>query len=445
MLKFAEYLTEKNLGVEPNRGTLKAGGAGGEEHYAKYYSPEMRVKNNHQYTLANNHPASGLKAGDNVTLDDVQKIDGRYHGIFGNHKIRMDDLYKPLGGRVGKGQQKLEERQIDEIQNSIQDRVKANGGKPIRIRTGDGNIHEVAGIKKVEGFPKADAYLHDKNGDPVHWMSLKGPTFQQFAGTKGMLEHETMRDALSSLRRVRQNVHQDQPLPPSAAYHYDLNPDDPEHRKIIYQSMYGVDHGGAYGENNVNGIYSGETIGIKKSDHPDKDVFELDPEAVYNNKNDKTSDIADSKILVTHRKGLNQQGTGGRVMVVPKTFIPHSVSTDKALKPGYTHAGPRKRIKTISSMPAPIRAPSAVEVPTKKQHIVTTPLGKKVTTSIHPDDWHMTGADKAALIAKKTSNLKTPAPNLEQQRMTDDGGPAPKELYGNDGTHGGALFRGPTE
>lgn len=48
-------------------------------------------------------------------------------------------------------------------------------------------------------------------------------------------------------------------------------------------------------------------------------------------------------------------------------------------------------------------------------------------------------------IRKSTSKSTPVTPNLEQQRMTDDGGPAPRELYGNDGTHGGAVFRGPTE
>jgi hypothetical protein len=355
MINFKDFLIEKNLKIVPsmkNTQTLSSGGKKGEEHFQKYFSPEKREHYKGEYMLANHHPESGLMAGDKVKLDDVEKINGQYYGKFGDgQKVRMDDLYKPLGGRVGLNQQSLEDRQIAELHKSIQEQIQKNGGNPIRIRTSDGNIHEVAGIKKVKnGFPKADAYLHDKEGNPVHWMSLKGRTFQQFAGTKGLLDHQPVKEAINGLQQVRQTVHNGETLPPSAAYHVDLDPNNPEHRKIIHKAMYGVDHGKEYGRNNVNAIYGGETIGIKKSDHPDANVFEFDPEAVYTNRNDENSDSVDSKILVTHRKGLNQQETGGRIMITPKSFLPHSISADKALMPGYTHPGRRtgKKSKQIS-------------------------------------------------------------------------------------------------
>jgi hypothetical protein len=82
--------------------------------------------------------------------------------------------------------------------------------------------------------------------------------------------------------------------------------------------------------NNVHAVYSGNTIGLKENDGGE---FELNPNALYVNKNDANdSNLPSTKILVTNRSGLNQLGTGGRVMVTHSGNNKNSKHVDQILK-----------------------------------------------------------------------------------------------------------------
>lgn len=315
MLKFSDiFLEESKMGDTVGNDTA-------ERHMKQYYSPNVFERLDGRYILKKDHPTFG-KEGTEVKLDRVdtrtdEKGKLRYHGIVGKKTIPMSMFKKPPIGKAGRTDQlRLEDSQIKELHNSISSEIKNNNGKPIRMRL-NGKIVNVAGIKKVPGTPKADAYLHDENGNPVHYMSLKGDKFQQWGGHKNITEHPVMQQAVAKLKAVKDSLNPGEKyLPRSSAFHVSLDANNPEHRDLLMKSMYGHEHGGEYGINNVHAIYSGNTIGIKKAQHPDGDVFEFDPNALYRNTNDHRSDVADSKILVTNRAGMNQLGTGGRIMVI---------------------------------------------------------------------------------------------------------------------------------
>ena len=295
----------------------------GERHRKQYYSPEIFDQLDGRYILKKDHPDFGAE-GTEVKLSKIGvKTDAkgkiRYHGMVGRKSIPMSMFKKPPIGKAGRTDQlKLEDNQIKELHSSIKSEIKKNGGKPIRMRLHN-KIVTIAGIKKVPGTPKADAYLHDEHGTPVHYMSLKGDKFQQWGGHKNITEHPVMQKAIAKLKAIKDSINPGEKyLPKASAYHVSLDSNDPEHRDLLMKSMYGHEHGGEYGINNVHAIYSGNTIGIKKTKHKTGDVFEFDPNALYRNTNDHKSDTVDSKILVTNRAGMNQLGTGGRVMVIHK-------------------------------------------------------------------------------------------------------------------------------
>ena len=272
-------------------------------------------------------------SGKQVKLTSIQKLPDRngvvrYHGITEHgHAIPMSHFKKPAINRAGKNQQSLEQEQVAFLQKAIEEKMAANGHRPIRIRTPDGGIHEVTGIKQVQGgWPKADAFLHDKEGKPVHWMSLKGDKFQQWGGYKDLENSPLMQTYLDKLRDHKETIAPGEKyVPKGAAHHITLNPEDADDRDLLYKSMYGRDHGGEYGLHNVHAIYSGNTIGLKETE---PDIHELDPTALYVNRNDNTSDVSKAKILVTHRSGMNQQGSGGRVMITHMGNVGNSRDID---------------------------------------------------------------------------------------------------------------------
>lgn len=350
MLGFSQYLTEKFYdsleGTRPEET---------ERHRKQYYDDSHPEGSFHKfdgrYVLDRDRTDlhDSYSNGSQIKLTSIQKLPDskgsiRYHGITEHGKaIPMSHFKKPRIGRVGKNQQSLESEQVNFLHNAIQEQIRANGGKPIRIRTPNGDTHEVAGIKRVEGgWPKADAYLHDKDGNPVHWMSLKGDKFQQWGGYKDVDEHPIMKDAIDQFVKLKNRLSPEgKYLPRASAYHISLDKNDPEHRQFLFKSMYGKEHGGEYGAHNVHAIYSGNTIGLKQSE---PGLFELDPTALYVNRNDDTSDVSDAKILLTNRAGMNQRGTGGRIMISHTGNVANSKEIGKGLS---TTPVQKRKVKSV--------------------------------------------------------------------------------------------------
>lgn len=338
MFKFNEFIIEKiNDSLETSRPEET------ERHRKQYYSDatpdDIFHKLGGRYILDKDrtdlHP--DFKKGNEVKLSHIEQRHDqngilRYHGVTEDGKsIPMGHFKKPPIGRAGKNQQSLEHQQVEHIQNAIQSALRESGGKSIRLRTADGVTHNVAGIKLAPGDrPKADAYLHDEDGNAVHWMSLKGDTFQQWGGYKGLENHPALKPAIEKFQNLKDAINPgERYLPSRSAYHIDLDPNNPSHKDLLLKSMYGLNHGKEYGPNNVHAIYSGNTVNLKKSENPGEEgIFELHPNALYLNKNDVSSDVPPAKILVTNRAGLNQQGTGGRIMISHRGNVSSSKNID---------------------------------------------------------------------------------------------------------------------
>lgn len=375
MLSFASFLIEKiNDSLESSSPEET------ERHRKQYYADETPDDIFHRlggrYILDKDRTDLGneFSKGQEVKLSRIEKRHDkngvlRYHGVTEDGKsIPMGHFKKPPIGRAGKNQQSLEQQQIEHIQNAIQSALRESGGKTIRIKTADGKIHNVAGIKQSpDNRSKADAYLHDENGNAVHWMSLKGDTFQQWGGYKGLDEHPVLKSAIEKFRDFKDKLNPGEKyLPSRSAYHLDLDANNPEHKDLLMKSMYGLDHGKEFGPNNVHAIYSGNTVALRKSDHPsEQGIFELHPNALYLNKNDATSDAPSAKILVTNRAGLNQKGTGGRIMISHRGNVSYSKNIEDVFKTlQQTKTKPRSlsvdteslenKVEPISSMQKPI-------------------------------------------------------------------------------------------
>mgnify|MGYP003322011288 CR=1 FL=1 len=375
MLRFAEYLEEAKT-IYDSLDSSKPEET--ERHKRQYYddsNPEGHFQKSDGYYVLNRdrtdlHP--NYSTGKQVKLTSIQKMHDkngvlRYHGIteHGN-AIPMSHFKKPSINRAGKNQQKLEQEQIGYLQQVINDKMAANGHVPIRVRTPNGEVHEITGIKQVQGgWPKADAYLHDKYGNPVHWMSLKGDKFQQWGGYKDLENSPLMQSYIKELQDHKEKVAPGEKyLPKGAAYHIKLDSEDPEQKKLIHRSMFGPGHGGEYGPHNVHAIYSGNTIGLKKGDDG---VFELDPTALYVNRNDDTSDISDAKILVTHRAGMNQQGSGGRVMVSHAG----NVGNSRDIRTGERAVPLRTAVAREKPIAKPAQKPTPMQIATQRQQTQT--------------------------------------------------------------------------
>lgn len=321
MLKFSEFLVEAVmndfLGGKKDAET--------ERHKLQYFDdshPEGSFnKISGRYVLARDRTDvdPNFKKETELKLDRVElKKDSagkmRYHGVIGDKHIPMSHFQKPALLRKRTGDTlRTESAQISSIKSQIEKAMQENGGKPIKLRAADGNIVEVAGIKAVGGKKKADAFLHDGEGNPVHYMSLKGDTYQQWGGYTDVFDHKKTKDVISKFQELKSKLApNDNTLPSGSIYHYSLDRENPEDRKIIMKAMYGKEHGGEHGENNVHAIYGGNTVELRKGEDG---IHSLFTNALHVNRNDDTSDITDAKIMLHKSTGHSQAGTGGRVTI----------------------------------------------------------------------------------------------------------------------------------
>lgn len=358
MLNFAEFLGESKKTRKTMNDLL--GGVKDSEterHRKQYYDdshPDSSFnKIGGRYVLDRDrtdlHP--DFKRDAEIKLDRISKEIGsdgkvRYHGIVGNHAIPMSHFQKPKTlMKRSSDPTRLENEQISSIKSQIEDAMKENGGKPIQLKTADGKVHNVTGIKAVKGNKKADAYLHDEHGNPLHYMSLKGDTYQQWGGYSDVFEHPKIKKIIEKMKELKGKLApNDASLPSGSVFHHTLDRNDPEDKKIIMKAMYGKDHGKDHGENNVHAIYGGNTVALKKDK---QGIYNLFTNALHVNRNDDTSDITDAKVMLHKSGGHSQQGTGGRITIQHASNVPSSLDitngTDEAIQKFKAKKHPKPR------------------------------------------------------------------------------------------------------
>ena len=332
MLKFSQFIIEKALVAKGKR--LK-------HEYDNYLKPYLPGGKKHTgeatHTINRDHFEKGgdkvFSMGDKVTIHGIRDINDVRHVEVSKdggekHFIPANKLNK-VGGRSGRSQEEVEESQIADIHKHLTEHLARTGQTSTLVNFPDGTSARVAGIKQVTEKDasgrkvKADAYLHDENGKPIHYMSLKGHRFQQFGG---VTEHSDKPSVQDAVKKFKAAAKEDS----SRRHQYALNPDsNPEHRELVHQSMYGTNHGKEYGVNNVHAVYTG-SIGLRPNENGGLDLY-LSASKFHSNKNNnKNSDYVQAKILRRNASDRSDMGvTGSRIGRGHQDESPNAIDVSK--------------------------------------------------------------------------------------------------------------------
>ena len=198
-----------------------ASGPEAEKHVGKYLQPDQLK--NLEYEMAKD--SGGAKKGSKVKIKKVVAVPtlgGRttYHAHIqhdgGKAVVPIGHIMKPAGvGRAGSNPEGQEDKAVDDLHTSIQQAVKAGGGKSIKI-THMGKTYNVAGARKVvKGDypagrkPKGDVILHDENGQAQiflsHKASAKATGAQNYEGLSSHTEHPQVSQFIDDLNTEHPN------------------------------------------------------------------------------------------------------------------------------------------------------------------------------------------------------------------------------------------------
>ena len=336
MLKFAHFLKEANL----------SGGSGdvGERHFNSYIAPWLSggSKDKEQppaYELGSSHRTRdmSLPAGTKfVITGHAGKVNGTHHvNIKTEHgeetTIPVTRIKKPQVGRAGKSQEEVENYQINTVHEGITKHLEKTGQKEVNMKLPDGTIIKAAGARKVVpedykglGYkPKADMIIYDSNNKPVHFVSLKGHSYQQFGGVSHLANHPVIKKAIDLFKKHRESSDNK-----TTAIHYDLDTSNPEHREIQQKSLYGKDHGGEYGLSNVHAVYQGD---ISVSSHDDGSLV-LNASKTYSNKKNSAESDTGPGMKILARPSSDRSDAGmkkTRIMVAPSGLRPNSKNVEQ--------------------------------------------------------------------------------------------------------------------
>jgi len=333
MFKFGEYLTEKNS----TRAGISASGKQMERHHNKYirdYLPDAdpatskHGPDTHEFNSDHVDPETGFKfpVGTRVHLINSEIKNGKNHVTVSDSSGNKTTILASKLARFehSRNPEQVENDQIAQIQNAIDQHKKATGKNSVRIRFGDGNYIDTSGFKKVvkddwkkmgydgKGAPKADAYFHNEKDEPIHFVSLKGTSHQQWGGVEHLANHPSVQKGVSEIKSKLEQERANNPKFNSAIRHY-LDPDNKEDRDLIHRSMYGMKHGGEYGLSNVHRIIGGNISIIPNEKNGE---LNLNSTSSYTNTNDENSHYhPDNSIIFRTASGKNSFGTGGRIGV----------------------------------------------------------------------------------------------------------------------------------
>jgi hypothetical protein len=369
MFKFNEYLTER----ADIRKAISASGVHAKRHYDQYiknYLPGEKLHGPESHQLASDHvdPQTGVSypAGSRVHLVHSESRNGVNHVTVGDANGNTTTVKASKLSKTGNSRnpEQVEDDQISQMQNGIDLHKKTTGKGSVKIRFGDGNYIDAAGIKKVtkadwkkmgydgKGAPKADAYFHDENGNPIHYVSLKGTRHQQWGGATHIANHPAVQRAVGEIRNKLDTERATNPEF-SGAVRHSLDANDEHDRDLIHRSMYGMKHGGEYGLSNVHRIIGGD-ISLAPGENGE---LNLNSTKSYTNRNGNDSDVhPDTSAIFRTSTDRNNFSLGGRVLVAPTEVRANAKPTAATAR--------RETIKKAAEAPQPTpangnRAPSA--------------------------------------------------------------------------------------
>jgi hypothetical protein len=380
MFKFAEYLTEEIS----KRAGISASGKEMQRHHEKYiknYLPDAdpavskHGPGTHEFNSEHVDPETGFRfpMGSKVHLVHSEIKNGKNHVTVSDEAGNTTTVLASKLARFqhARNPEQVENDQIAQIQNAINLHKNKIGKKTVRVRFGDGNYIDTAGIKKITkdkwkelgyngtGAPKADAYFHDENNKPVHFISLKGTSHQQWGGVNQLANHPSVQRGVTAIKSKLEQERLNNPKFNSAIRHY-LDPENQEDRDLIHKSMYGMSHGGEYGPSNVHRVIGGD---IALTPNEKNGELNLSSTKSYTNTNDNNSNLhPDNSMIFRTASGKNSFGTGGRIGVGLTSWKPSG-------KPTAETAEREARIKQAAAPVEPTQSNGIkAESAKKRQH-----------------------------------------------------------------------------
>lgn len=164
-----------------------------------------------------------------------------------------DFLKTPEFGGKGAGSgTAAEDRELGQLRKAIEAAMVKAGVSILPMTVGGRNI-DVVGVDSTPGTPKSDFHLVDPDGNEVAWISHKDgskPThFQQYGGLSGQ--------AFASNTEVAKFMNDLKTKFPEGMKRGESAWRTCKDKKVIMQSVWGVDYGGARGRNNVDEFHQG--------------------------------------------------------------------------------------------------------------------------------------------------------------------------------------------
>lgn len=354
MISFKNFLIEK---VKKSR-TIKASGRESERHVKKYIEPflpsgKLHAPETHEIGSG----GSNLPLGTKVTLINHFKDDKGVNHVTVSDKdgnTQSIPVSKLLKNTEIKNPEQVEDDQINQIQNALEKHKQRTGQSSVTLHFKDGTSIQTSGIKKVEkpeyeklgytrkGKPKADAYFHDENGDPVHFISLKGTRHQQWGGITHMGNHPAVSKAVDAIKEYLQKIRETDPNF-SKALRYDLHPEDEHEKDLMLKTMYGINQGSQpHGVSNVHRIMGGDFDFSHRKDGG----LNFNSSHTYSNmNNDSSSDVYPSKILFRSASDRNDFGSGGRIIAAPENLRPSAERIRKSETATWNELHPKNESK----------------------------------------------------------------------------------------------------
>lgn len=165
------------------------------------------------------------------------------------------DFFKTpeFGGKgIGTGTA-AEDYHLSEFQKEMQSVMLKDKVSAIDLLIGNRKIKNIVGIDSTPGTPKADFHLIDLDGNEVAWISHKaGKTakdFQQYGGVTHPViqQSKEVQQFIDDVRKIRPNG-----LSKGETFWREVND-----KKVIHQSVWGVNYGGKRGRENVDEFHQG--------------------------------------------------------------------------------------------------------------------------------------------------------------------------------------------
>lgn len=319
MEKFTDYLTEKATYTGPVFSD-KAGEPQAERHVQKYIH---KWTGPNEYNLAKPH--EGLAAGTKLKIHSTSVLDGVHHAVVSPIDNEEQKINVPLR-KINKPSdvkavRQKEDTQVSQIHDELE-RVKKETGSDTVPVMHQGVLRHITHVEQVPGNPKADAILHDKNGNHIY-VSLKDGTEPKHYPGLGGVSQKTGLDTSPAVHHFVKRVGELFPGGVSGATPaMELNNSSKDHGNIIRTAMFGTNHAEKQrGIENVDSLLQGN-ISLKPSEGG-KGAFELHAHHVVHNEGpDK---VPEGNFSIMARKQTDRHtNIGGTKLPYSRVFIHHT-------------------------------------------------------------------------------------------------------------------------